>query len=85
MEIVQILWWLWWWLSAWVHLDSIFEPDHVLILPLIVALPSLLYARTDFLRKSDRLIQLHQQSIPVIHMKVLLTAYLLHPPLSAFR
>jgi hypothetical protein len=40
MEIVQILWWFWWRLITWVHLDSIFEPDHVLILPLIIALPS---------------------------------------------
>ena len=83
MEIVQILRWFWRRLSAWIHLDSVFEPDHVLVLPLIVSLPFLFYARSDFIGKSDRLIQLHQQSIPVIHVKLPPIAYLLRPPLSA--
>jgi hypothetical protein len=80
---MQILWGLWWRLSTWIHLDSVFEPDYMLILPLIIALPFLFYARSDFIGKSDRLIQLHQQSIPVIHVKLPPTAYLLRPPLSA--
>jgi len=64
-----------------VHFDSIFEPDHVLVLPLVVALPAPLDAGSDFIRKSDRLIQLHQQSIPVIHVKAPPTAYLLESAL----
>jgi hypothetical protein len=83
MEIMQILWWFWRRLSTWMHFDAIFEPNYVLILPLVIALPALLDAGSDFIRKSNGLIQLHQQSIPVCHVNVPPTAYLLRPPLCA--